>query len=80
PPAERRILALDELPPEIRRSLPPLAVSGSIYSDDAASRFVMINGEAVHEGGRITPELTLEQIRLKSAVLRYKGYRYRIPL
>lgn len=76
--AERRIYAVDELPAEIRGSLPPLAISGSIYSDDPASRFLMVNGEVVREGGRLGPDVVLEQIQPKSAVLRYKGYRYRV--
>lgn len=75
---ERRIYAVDELPAEIRGSLPPLAISGSIYSEDPASRFLMVNGEVVREGGRLGPDVVLEQIQPKSAVLRYKGYRYRV--
>jgi general secretion pathway protein B len=75
---ERRIYPVDELPREIRTTLPAVAISGSIYSEDAASRFLMVNGEVVREGGRLGPDLVLEQIQPKSAVLRYKGYRYRV--
>ena len=49
-----------------------------MYSDNAASRFLIINGQILHESDKVTPELTLEQIKLKAAVLRYKGYRYGI--
>ncbi|HEY0856566.1 MAG TPA: general secretion pathway protein GspB, partial [Albitalea sp.] len=76
--AEERIYALNELPPDVRRELPTLNVGGSIYSDNAASRFLIINGQIFHENDKVTPNLTLEQIKLKAAVLKYKGYRYTI--
>ena len=73
---EPRIHALSELPEAIRRELPQLTVGGSIYSDNAANRFLIINGQIFHEGDKLAPDLWLEQIRLKAAVLRYKDYRY----
>lgn len=73
-----RIYARHELPAEIRRELPAVNVGGSIYSPNAANRFVIVNGQVVHEGGQIGPDHVLESIRLKSAVLRFKGYRYEI--
>jgi general secretion pathway protein B len=77
-PGETRIYARHELPEEIRRQLPAVTVGGSIYSPSPANRFVVINGQVVHEGGEIGPDHVLESIRLKSAVLRFKGYRYEI--
>ncbi len=75
---EGRILALNEMPENLKRELPALTVGGSIYSDAPASRFVIINGQIFHENDKLGPELTLEQIKLKMAVLRYKGVRFRI--
>ena len=69
---------LAELPEEIRRDLPKLVIGGSSYSGDAASRMVMINGQVFHEGDRLAPDLVLERIRLKSAVLAFKGWRYEV--
>jgi general secretion pathway protein B len=78
PPAEGRIVALSELPEDVKRALPPLNVGSSMYSDSPASRFIMINGQIYHENDKLAPDLTLEQIRLKLAVLRYKDLRFRI--
>jgi len=78
PPAGDKPPLMAELPAELRRQLPPLTVSGSIYSDNPADRFLILNGQLLYEGGTLGPELTLEQIQLKSAVLRYKGQRFRI--
>ncbi|NCT83022.1 MAG: general secretion pathway protein GspB, partial [Comamonadaceae bacterium] len=77
---DARIPRLAELPDSLRRELPPLAISGSVYSDDPASRFVMINGEVQREGAKLGAELVLEQIRPRELVLRFKGQRYRQPV
>ena len=77
-PGEARIYKQIELPEDVRRDLPKLTIGGASYSGDAASRMVMINGQIFHEGDTLTPGLVLERIKLKSAVLSYKGYRYEV--
>jgi len=72
------VYMLKELPEGIRRELPTLPIGGSIYSKSATDRLLIIHGQLFHEGDTLAPGLTLEQIRLKSAVLSYKGYRYEI--
>jgi general secretion pathway protein B len=67
-----------ELPADVLRELPQLTVGGSMYSENAASRMIIVNGQLLREGDAVTPTITLEQIRLRSAVLRYKTYRYEI--
>jgi general secretion pathway protein B len=76
--ADSRVLTLQELPETVRRELPTLTIGGSIYSTDPAQRFLVINGRVVHEKEEIAPDLRLEQIKLKAAVLKYKDYRYTI--
>lgn len=76
--AEARIYQLSELPDDIRRELPTLAVGGAMYSQNPANRMLIVNGQTFHEGDKLAPNLSLEQIKLKSAVLDYKGYRYGI--
>ena len=73
---DERIYAASELPDDIRRQLPALAVGGSMYSPSAKDRIVIINGQVLHEGDRVAPDLVVERIRLKAAVLAFKGYRY----
>src|SRR5256885_12869633 len=53
PAADTRIHALNELPENIRREMPPLTIGGSIYSDTPASRFLIINGRIFHEVDKI---------------------------
>ena len=47
-----------------------------MYSEDAASRLLIINGQVFHEGDEVQKGLRLEHIQLKSAVLSYRGYRF----
>lgn len=77
--ATTTIPLLAELPGSLRQQLPKLTVTGSVYSEDAGSRFVMLNGDVVKEGGQPAPGLVLERIEPKSAVLRFKGQRFRLP-
>jgi len=77
-PSDGRVYQQAELPDDVRRDLPKLVIGGASYSGDPASRMVMINGQIFHEGDQLAPQLVLERIKLKSAVLSYKGYRYEL--
>ena len=73
-----RVYAPHELPEEIRRGIPALVVNGSVYSKNAADRFLIVNGQIVHEKDVIAPDLVLEQIKQRAAVLNSKGFRFEI--
>jgi general secretion pathway protein B len=76
--ADGRIQPIDELPPAIRRELPAVSVNMSVYADKPADRRLFVRGTGYGEGDKLGPNLILEEIQERSAVLRYKGYRYRI--
>lgn len=78
PAAEERVYQVKDLPNDIRAALPAVAVGGASYSENPASRMLIINGQIFHEGDKLTPELTLQQIQLRNAVLSFRGYRYAI--
>lgn len=78
PAAGARIYAQHELPDDVRRSLPALQVGGSVYSSNPRDRLLILNGRPFQEGEMPAPEVTLEEIRLKSAVMRYRNHRYTI--
>lgn len=75
-----RPLPLAQLPLDLRQSLPPLAVGGSVYSDDAAARFVMINGQVLREGESPAAGVSIERIDPKAVILRWRGLRIEVPL
>lgn len=78
PAPAARIPTMNELPEDIKRELPPLTIGGAMYSDTPSSRMLIINSQVFHEGEQPYQGLVLEEIRLKSAVFKYRGYRYAI--
>ena len=72
------VVGFNDLPEAIRREQPKLSVGGAMHSANPANRMLILNGQVFHEGDQVTADLVLEQIKLKSAVLVYKGYRYSI--
>jgi general secretion pathway protein B len=76
--AQASVIAMADLPDNVRRELPPLAVGGSMYSDNPADRMLLLDKRLVHEGDEIAPGLVLENLKPKAATLRFKGYRFRI--
>ena len=76
---EPRLRSLAELPADIRASVPPLAFGGSVYSEVAAQRMVILNGQVMREGDAIGDDLVVEQIRPRSAVLLVRGQRFEMP-
>lgn len=71
---------LAALAPALRRQLPPLEVGGSVWSENPASRFVIINGQLVHEGQSAAPGVVVERIAQRFAVLRWRELRIELPL
>jgi len=77
-PAAQRIPTQAELPEAVRRQLPPLSTGGAMYSDAPANRMLILNGQVLHEGDKLSPDLVLQEIGLKTAVLAFKGQRFTI--
>jgi len=71
-----KVMALNDLPPAIRREIPGIAVMFHAYSSDPAERRVMINGNMAKEGEALADGLGLQQITPDGVILVYKGYRF----
>lgn len=81
PPADAAKLAkLEELPEELRRQVPAIALGGSVYSPRAEDRMLIVNGQVVREGTELAPGLRVESIGRRSAVLSIRGRRFEIAL
>ncbi len=77
-PVSRPAVNVNELPAQVRQTLPKVVISGSTHSDNRALRMLIVNGEVFREGESPAPGLQLEQIGNKSAVLNFKGLRYAV--
>jgi general secretion pathway protein B len=75
PPAVR---LLSELPEDLRRQIPPLVITGSVYSSNPAKRLLLVNNQVLPQGSLAAPEVTLELIQAKSSVFSYQGTRFRV--
>ncbi|WP_460890889.1 general secretion pathway protein GspB, partial [Ramlibacter alkalitolerans] len=76
--AADRVLAPSELPSDVQRELPKLQVSGGVYSENPGQRMLIVGGQVVGEGAEAAPGVLVEQIRARSAVLKFRGYRYSV--
>ncbi len=57
---------------------PEVKISGATYSENPAHRMLIANGLVLHEGQDIAPDLKLEVIGQRGAVLNHRGTRYNI--
>lgn len=76
--APARIYALAELPGDVQQQLPKLAITGGVHSENVAQRMLIVGGQVLNEGSEVAPGVVLEQIRARTAVLRFRGYRYAV--
>ena len=76
--SQERIVALADLAPALQRELPALVIGGSMYSDNAADRMLLVDRRLLHEGDEAGSGVVLEKIMPKEAILRYRGARFRI--
>lgn len=68
------------LPPAERSELGRVAIGGSVYSDDPAARFVIVDGQLLHEGESTSRGLRIERIGARSVVLRWRERSVELPL
>ena len=74
-PAVRPFSDLSE---DLRRQIPPLAITGSVYSSSPGKRLLLVNNQVLAQGSLAAPEVTLEEIQAKSSVFSFRGTRFRV--
>jgi general secretion pathway protein B len=74
PPAAAPAAPVAGLPPDA----PKLTITGGVYSASKAQRMLIVNGTVVAEGADLGSGVTLEEIKPKTAVLRFRGARYTV--
>jgi general secretion pathway protein B len=70
---------LQQLPEPLRGEVPRVAFGGYMYSANPADRLLIVDKALRREGDEIAPGLVLEKLLPKTAVLNYRGTRYRVP-
>jgi general secretion pathway protein B len=72
--------AVPVLTADMQRTWPPLVLGGSVWSDNASARFVILGGQVVREGETTANGVVVEQISPKAVVLRWRDQRASLPL
>jgi general secretion pathway protein B len=75
--AQQQAISFDELPVQIQREIPEIAVQLHAYSSKPAERLAYINSKKLREGESLMPGLRLEQITPDGMIFSYKGYRFK---
>jgi general secretion pathway protein B len=76
--AEPRVPSLSELPADVRASLPPLSISGAVFSPTPSARMLFINGQVLREGQAVADDVIVERIGTSASVLSVRGQRFQI--
>ena len=73
---ESTLYGIEDLPLSIQRSLPPITISVSLYSDEPGSRMAKINSAMIREGEYLTTGLRVEEITPDGVIFSYQNYRF----
>ena len=71
---------LEELPPDLKATIPDLSFAGHVYAAEGKQRMIMINMRVVREGDMVSSGLILEEIEENGVVLRYQEVTFRVHL
>jgi general secretion pathway protein B len=77
-PVKKGILAVDDLPYEVRNTLPNLNINVFSYAQQPEDRFVIIDMVKYKTGQHIKGSVLLKEIRPDSIILQYGGNTFRI--
>lgn len=69
---------LSELSSSVRSQIPPLNITGVVYSENPGQRLLLINNQVLNQGHLAAPEVTLEEIRPNSSVFSFRGTKFRM--
>ena len=70
---------LQQMPPDIQRAIPPMAVTIHVYSPQESQRILFINNREYHIGSHIEGGVRVEEIVPDGVVLSYRGERFKLP-
>ena len=69
---------LQQMPPEMQRAIPPMAVTIHVYSPQESQRILFINNHEYHKGSLIEGGARVEEIVPDGVVLSYQGERFKL--
>lgn len=79
PPAQQRLMTLDELRLAGATQLPELHLDIHVYADEPAERFVFVNMNKLREGSRLDEGPVVTEITAEGVVLEHQGRKFLLP-
>jgi hypothetical protein len=73
-----KVITFNQLPADMRKSLPEIKIFMHYYSPERKDRFVQINEHTLREGQSRPDGLKVLQITEHAAILSYQGYRFQM--
>ena len=70
------VARLQDLPADIRATVPELKFAGHTYSKDPAQRMIIVNGQILREGAMISAGTRLAQITWDGVIIDFQGNRF----
>jgi general secretion pathway protein B len=77
-PAGSGVSLLSDLPEALRHQIPPLVISGAVYSDDPTQRLLLVNNQAFNQGNAVAPGVQLEEIKANGSIFNFQGTRFQL--
>ena len=72
------VVAISDIPDNIRKKIPNIAFEGHVYSSVPGRRSIMVNGHKRREGDTIGDDLLVREITGEGAEFEFQGYRFRL--
>jgi general secretion pathway protein B len=67
-----------QIPQSVRQDLPEMHITVLVYAEKPQDRFLLINGQRLHEREALDDGLVLEEIQRDRAIFTYRSYRFHL--
>ncbi len=67
-----------QVPQSVRADLPELHISVLVYAENPQDRFLLLNGQRLHEMQEFESGMVLEEIQRDRAIFNYRNYRFSV--
>jgi len=65
-----------QIPQSVRGDMPELRITVLVYSENPEDRFLLINGQRLHEKETLENGMVLDEIQRDRAIFNYRNYRF----
>jgi general secretion pathway protein B len=77
-PYEAESISYWQVPQSVRQDMPEMHITVLVYAENPSDRFLLVNGQRLHEHEELNEGLVLEEIKRDRAVFSYRNYRFHL--